>query len=95
MESMPQELDELQRKILQLQIEKTSLQKEEDKRAIERREEIESELASLQSKRDEMHSKWEDEKRGLANEKERTRRTEINFERAPEGSYSEQANNQT
>ena len=30
MESMPQELDELQRKILQLQIEKTSLQKEED-----------------------------------------------------------------
>ena len=51
MESMPQELDELQRKILQLQIEKTSLQKEEDKRAVERREEIEGELASLQSKR--------------------------------------------
>lgn len=47
---MPQELDELQRKILQLQIEKTSLQKEEDKRAIERREEIESELASLSIK---------------------------------------------
>lgn len=76
MESMPQELDELQRKILQLQIEKTSLQKEEDKRAIERREEIESELASLQSKRDEMHSKWEDEKRGLANEKEDKQRLE-------------------
>ena len=76
MESMPQELDELQRKILQLQIEKTSLQKEEDKRAIERREEIESELASLQSKRDEMNSKWEDEKRGLANEKEDKQRLE-------------------
>ena len=76
MESMPQELDELQRKILQLQIEKTSLQKEEDKRAIEHREEIESELASLQSKRDEMHSKWEDEKRGLANEKEDKQRLE-------------------
>lgn len=76
MESMPQELDELQRKILQLQIEKTSLQKEEDKRAIERREEIESELASLQSKRDEMHSKWEDEKHGLANEKEDKQRLE-------------------
>jgi len=77
MESMPQELDELQRKILQLQIEKTSLQKEEDKRAIERREEIESELASLQSKRDEMHSKWEDEKRGLANEKEDKQRLDL------------------
>ena len=76
MESMPQELDELQRKILQLQIEKTSLQKEEDKRAVERREEIEKELASLQSKRDEMHSKWEDEKRGLANEKEDKQRLE-------------------
>ena len=76
MESMPQELDELQRKILQLQIEKTSLQKEEDKRAVERREEIESELASLQSKRDEMHSKWEDEKRGLANEKDDKQRLE-------------------
>ena len=76
MESMPQELDELQRKILQFQIEKTSLQKEEDKRAVERREEIESELASLQSKRDEMHSKWEDEKRGLANEKEDKQRLE-------------------
>lgn len=76
MESMPQELDELQRKILQLQIEKTSLQKEEDKRAVERREEIENELASLQSKRDEMHSKWEDEKRGLANEKEDKQRLE-------------------
>ena len=76
MESMPQELDELQRKIMQLQIEKTSLQKEDDKRAIERREEIEKELASLQSKRDEMHSKWEDEKRGLANEKEDKQRLE-------------------
>ena len=76
MESMPQELDELQRKILQLQIEKTSLQKEEEKRAVERREEIEGELASLQSKRDEMHSKWEDEKRGLANEKEDKQRLE-------------------
>lgn len=70
MESMPQELDELERKIMQLQIEKTSLQKEEDKRAIERRDEIESELASLKAQRDEMHSRWEDEKHVLANAKE-------------------------
>ena len=33
MESMPQELDELERKILQLQIEKTSLQKETEKKS--------------------------------------------------------------
>ncbi|MGM9947999.1 ATP-dependent Clp protease ATP-binding subunit [Floccifex sp.] len=70
MESMPQELDELSRRILQLQIEKTSLLKEEDKKAIERREEIENELAKLQSQKDEMHSKWEDEKNELAHAQE-------------------------
>ena len=70
MESLPQELDELQRKILQLQIEKTSLSKEEDPKAIERRNEIESELAKLQSKKDEMHSKWEDEKAILSHAKD-------------------------
>ena len=70
MESLPQELDELQRKILQLQIEKTSLSKEEDPKAIERRNEIESELARLQSQRDEMHSCWEDEKNILAHAKD-------------------------
>lgn len=70
MESMPQELDELQREILQLQIEKTSLSKEEDKKAIERRNEIEEKLGKLQSERDEMHSRWEDEKALLAHAKE-------------------------
>ena len=70
MESLPQELDELQRKILQLQIEKTSLSKEEDPKAIARRDEIESELAKLQSKRDEMHSQWEDEKQVLSHAKD-------------------------
>ena len=67
MESMPQELDELQRKILQLQIEKTSLMKEEEPKAVQRRNEIVQELAKLQSKKDEMHSRWEDEKNELAN----------------------------
>ena len=70
MESMPQELDELQREILQLQIEKTSLSKEDDKKAVERRNEIEEKLGRLQSQRDQMHSKWEDEKAVLAHAKE-------------------------
>ena len=65
MESMPQELDELERKIMQLQIEKTSLMSETDKKAVERRSEIEEEMGKLQEKRDELHSKWEDEKRIL------------------------------
>lgn len=70
MESMPQELDELERKILQLQIEKTSLQKETEKKSVERREEIEDELASYQSQRDEMRSQWEDEKNALSHAQE-------------------------
>ena len=70
MESMPQELDELERKILQLQIEKTSLQKETEKKAVERREEIEDELARYQSQRDEMRSQWEDEKNALSHAQE-------------------------
>lgn len=63
MESMPQELDQLQRKIMLLQIEKTSLMDEDDKKTVERRKEIEEEMGRLQEKRDELYSKWEDEKR--------------------------------
>ena len=70
MESMPQELDEVERKILQLQIEKTSLQKETEKKSVERREEIEDELARYQSQRDEMRSQWEDEKNALSHAQE-------------------------
>lgn len=66
MESMPQELDEMERKITQLQIEKTSLAGEDDKKTVERREEIEEELGRLTEKRNELHAKWEDEKRTLA-----------------------------
>ncbi len=62
MESMPQELDELQRKIMQLQIEVTALKQENDKKAIERREDINAELKQLQEKKDALYTKWEDEK---------------------------------
>ena len=95
MESMPQELDELQRKILQLQIEKTSLMKEEDKKAIERRNEIEEELAKLQCERDEMHSRWEDEKQGLAKSQDNKKKLEkarLDLEQAQnEARYEEAA----
>lgn len=70
MESMPQELDELQRKIMLLQIEKTSLMDEDDKKTLERRKEIEEEMGRLQEKRDELYTKWEDEKRVIELAKE-------------------------
>lgn len=70
MESMPQELDELQRKIMQLQIEETALKKEQDKKAVERRNDIKEELAQLQSQKDVLYTKWEDEKAILEENKD-------------------------
>ncbi|MCI8540176.1 MAG: AAA domain-containing protein [Erysipelotrichaceae bacterium] len=70
MESMPQELDEYQRRIMQLQIEEAALKQEDDKKAVARREDIRKELAQLCGKRDELHTKWEDEKAELNASKE-------------------------
>lgn len=70
MESMPQELDELQRKIMQLQIEETALKQEDDKKAVERRNDIKKELEELQSKKDVLYTKWEDEKAELEESKD-------------------------
>ncbi len=70
MESMPQELDEYQRRIMQLQIEETALKQEDDKKAIERREDIRKELNELQVKKDALYTKWEDEKSELAEKKQ-------------------------
>jgi ATP-dependent Clp protease ATP-binding subunit ClpB len=70
MESMPAELDALQRKIMLLQIEKTSLMDEDDKKTVERRKEIEEEIGHLQTERDELYTKWQDEKHTLELAKE-------------------------
>ena len=47
MNSLPTELDEMQRKILQLEIEETALKKEDDKLSMERLEDLQKELAEL------------------------------------------------
>ena len=92
---MPQELDELQRKIMQLQIEETALKQEEDKKAIERREDIREELAQLQSQRDELYTRWEDEKAQLEESKGakvRLERARLDLEQAQnEARYEEAA----
>ncbi|MEG0092861.1 MAG: AAA family ATPase [Erysipelotrichaceae bacterium] len=62
MESMPQELDELMRKIMQLEIEETALKQEKDKKSKERLNEIEKELKALKSNKDRLYTKWNDEK---------------------------------
>ena len=66
-DSMPQEIDEVERRIVQLQIERTALKKEKDKASVERREAIERELADLQEKSSGMKAQWQQEKATLGN----------------------------
>ncbi|HKS22022.1 MAG TPA: ATP-dependent chaperone ClpB [Thermoanaerobaculia bacterium] len=60
--SMPQEIDELQRRRIQLEIEQKALAKEDNAFANERRAEIEAELAGLQEKIAGLKAQWESEK---------------------------------
>ena len=55
---------------MQLQIEETALKKEEDKKAIERLNDIKKELEELRAKKDELYTKWEDEKAVLEESKD-------------------------
>ncbi|HOG11344.1 MAG TPA: ATP-dependent chaperone ClpB [Smithellaceae bacterium] len=62
LDSMPSEIDAIDRRIIQLEIEKQSLKKDTDKAALERRDKIEKELAGLQSEMDRMKMHWSSEK---------------------------------
>ena len=64
-ESQPTELDQVERKILQLTIEKQALSKEEDDASKERLAKITSELEELSSKRDAMKLQWQTEKQRI------------------------------
>src|SRR5438445_3887633 len=61
-DSMPQEIDTIERRIMQLEIERTALAKEKDKTAVERRKAIEKELADLQEQSAGMKAQWQKEK---------------------------------
>ena len=65
-DSLPAELDETERKILQLEIEKQALGKEEDAGSKNRLAHIDAELAELKSKNDAMRAQWETEKQSIA-----------------------------
>src|SRR5207248_6089436 len=64
-DSMPQEIDEVERRIMQLEIERTALQKEKDRSAVERRQQIERELAELRERSSAMKAQWQHEKETL------------------------------
>lgn len=61
-DSMPTELDEVTRKVLQLEIEREALKKEKDKASQDRLESLEKELADLNEKKSTLQSQWEAEK---------------------------------
>ncbi len=64
-DSMPVEIDEIRRKILQLEIERAALKKETDQASKLRLEKLEKELADLKEKFDVLKVKWEDEKKNI------------------------------
>ena len=66
MDSMPTELDEIRRKILQHEIEETVLKKETDKLAVEHLHEVQKELSEMREQFNEMKAKWENEKSAIS-----------------------------
>ena len=65
-DSKPEELDELDRRILQLKIEREALKKETDDKSKERLELIGYEISGLEAKAKTLDEKWKEEKQGLA-----------------------------
>jgi len=69
-DSMPSELDEISRRIMQLEIEQQALKKEDDRSSKERLENVEKEIAELKARADSMKAQWEMEKKNIARAKE-------------------------
>ena len=85
MNSMPSEMDEVARKIMQHEIEEAALKKEKDKLSVEHLKEIQAELADLRAQFNEMKSKWDIEKQSiekLQNLREEIEQTNAEIERA-------------
>lgn len=86
-ESQPVELDKVERKVLQLNIEKVSLSSESDPSSVERLKKLEEELKELKEKRDVMNAQWQNEKARIADsqklkeELERLKNDEARFVR--------------
>jgi ATP-dependent Clp protease ATP-binding subunit ClpB len=66
MDSMPAELDEISRKIMQHEIEEAALKKEDDLMSMEHLKEIQKELADMRAEFKEMKAKWENEKNSIS-----------------------------
>lgn len=84
MNSMPLELDELTRKVMQLEIEKEALKKEKDKGSKDRLEIIEKDLANFQNKQRVLQMRWDLEKNSanrLNEMKEKIEKTKLDIQK--------------
>ena len=64
-ESVPVELDEAQRRVMQLEIEREALKKEKDRASKDRLEKLEKELADLKARADALRSQWQVERQAV------------------------------
>ncbi len=89
-DSLPEEIDEIERRIMQLEIERQALLKEKDAHSKERRQQIEKELAKLREDSSGRKARWQAEKdaigkiRKLREQIEQLRAEEQRYERAGE-----------
>ena len=91
-DSMPAELDEVARRIMQLEIEREALRKETDKASRERLEKLEKELADLKEEKHQLSAHWQQEKdaiQGARKVKEELEQARMAMQRAQQaGDYA-------
>ncbi|HLJ68331.1 MAG TPA: ATP-dependent chaperone ClpB [Chloroflexota bacterium] len=84
-DSMPYEIDELERRVMQLQIESTALAKEHDEASRDRLQRIQKEVADLRARADELKGQWQAEKdaiKDIRETREEIEQTKVAIERA-------------
>ena len=81
-DSLPEELDELNRRVMQLEIEREAIRREKNK---EKEKQLNKEIADLEAERNELKAKWDNEKsviQGLREEKENIEKYKTEAEQA-------------
>ncbi|HEX5605727.1 MAG TPA: ATP-dependent chaperone ClpB [Candidatus Binatia bacterium] len=84
-ESMPTELDEVSRRVMQLEIEREALRKESDAASRERLSKLDKELADLKAQQQQLRARWDLEKEAIARVrgiKEQIEKTKLDMEQA-------------
>ena len=93
-DSMPEELDQLERKRMQLEIEREALKKEDDEASAARSSAVELEISDLRARSDSMKARWQNEKSAIADlskAKERKEELELELDRVTRSGNLERA----